>query len=142
VGHSTDLVQAFENLIQNGITIALGGRLTVHLWLADGRGQLRVEDRGIGIPPEFREQLFLEFLRAPNARHHAAEGTGLGLALVREVALAHGGRVWLEERPAPGTSFRMAFPLRRTPPEVVKSLPAGYGAGYGPDTDADADTGA
>ena len=135
-GIPPDLVHAFENLIQNGIKYSLtGGEVTVHLQLDGERGVLRVEDRGIGVPPEFREQLFLEFLRAPNARRHAAEGTGLGLALVREVAMAHGGRVSLEERDGPGAAFRVELPLRRVPPEVARSLQGGYATGYAADTE-------
>ena len=134
-GVPPDLVQAFENLIQNAVKYSLpGGRVSVRLWVSGGRGLLDVDDQGIGIPPEFREQLFLEFLRAPNARRHAAEGTGLGLALVREVALAHGGHVWLQERPGPGTCFRMELPLRRIPPEVTRSLLPGDEPGYDADT--------
>ncbi|HSK08496.1 MAG TPA: HAMP domain-containing sensor histidine kinase [Vicinamibacterales bacterium] len=135
-GIPPDLVHAFENLVQNAIKYSLPhGEVTVHLQLEGEWGVLRVEDRGIGVPSEFRDQLFLEFLRAPNAREHASEGTGLGLALVREVAVAHGGRVSQEERQEPGAVFRLELPIRHLPPAGVRSLHAGYAAGYGPDTE-------
>jgi signal transduction histidine kinase len=90
---------------------------------ADGElATLRVSDRGIGIPDEFLDQLFLEFVRAPNARAHAPEGTGLGLALVREVALAHGGQVRADRREGGGTVFTMQLPLHAAPPEHVPAV--------------------
>jgi signal transduction histidine kinase len=118
-GVPPDLVHAFENLIHNAIKYSLpDGVVSVRLRMLGDLVVVRVEDTGIGVPAEFREQLFLEFVRAPNARHHAPVGTGLGLALVREVASNHGGRATLEDRPGPGSCFRVELPMRRTPPEV------------------------
>ncbi len=109
-------MHALENLIHNAIKYSLpGGEVTVQLRIIAGLAILRVRDRGIGVPEEFREQLFLEFMRAPNARRHAPEGTGLGLALVREVAEGHGGRVTLEPPDGAGAVFRLELPLRIVP---------------------------
>jgi signal transduction histidine kinase len=122
-GVPPDLVHAVENLIHNAVKYSLpGGSVTVELG-ADGElATLRVSDRGIGIPDEFLDQLFLEFVRAPNARAHAPEGTGLGLALVREVALAHGGQVRADRREGGGTVFTMQLPLHAAPPEHVPAV--------------------
>lgn len=141
-GTPPDLVNAFENLIQNAIKYSLpGGEMIVSLSVVGPNAVVRVEDHGIGVPPEFRDHLFLEFVRAPNARQHAPEGTGLGLALVREVAIAHGGTVVLEERDGPGSTFRMELPLHVVPPDVPRLLQGGYRTGYASDTHAAATTG-
>ncbi len=116
-GVPPDLVHAIENLIHNAIKYSLpGGEVIVQLRVSEDVAILRVRDQGIGVPEEFREQLFLEFMRAPNARTHAPEGTGLGLALVREVAEGHGGRVILEPSDGTGAVFRLELPLRIVPP--------------------------
>ena len=134
-GTPPDLVNAFENLMQNAIKYSRpGGEVIVRLAVDGPNAVVRVEDRGIGVPPEFRDHLFLEFVRAPNARQHAPEGTGLGLALVREVAIAHGGTVVLEDRDGPGASFRMTLPLHLAPPDVPRLLQGGYRTGYAADT--------
>jgi signal transduction histidine kinase len=135
-GVPPDLVYAFENLMQNAIKYSLaGGEVTVRLSAMGDHAVLSVEDQGIGVPADFREQLFLEFVRAPNARQHAPEGTGLGLALVREVAVAHGGTVALDETDGPGTTFRLELPLHRVPPDWPGPLHGGYRAGYAGDTE-------
>jgi signal transduction histidine kinase len=115
-GISPELVHAFENLIYNGIKYNLAGRsLTVELRSYDDEAVIRFIDEGIGIPDEYRDRIFVEFVRAPNAKHHARVGTGLGLAIVREVIEAHGGTVALEDRLGPGSTFTVRLPLRYTP---------------------------
>jgi signal transduction histidine kinase len=134
-GVPPDLVHAFENLIHNAIKYSFrDGTVTVRLVIQGESVVVFVEDHGIGVPGEFRDQLFLEFVRAPNARHHAPVGTGLGLALVREVASNHGGRAVLDDTDGPGSIFRLELPLRRTPPEVTQTLQVGDAAGYKADT--------
>ena len=134
-GVPPDLVHAFENLIHNAIKYSFpDGTVTVRLAIQGESAIVHVEDRGIGVPDAFREQLFLEFVRAPNARSHAPVGTGLGLALVREVAANHGGKATFEGGRGPGATFRVELPLHRTPPEVIQTLQTGDGAGYKVDT--------
>ncbi|GAB4371191.1 MAG: hypothetical protein Kow0062_06510 [Acidobacteriota bacterium] len=115
-GVAPDLVFAFENLLANAIKYSPpGGEVVVRLAVVDGTVRVEVADRGIGVPGELREDIFLEFVRAPNARRHAPEGTGLGLAITREVVEAHGGRVWVEGRDdGPGSVFIVELPLRGT----------------------------
>jgi signal transduction histidine kinase len=124
-GVPPDLVHALENLIHNAIKYSRpGGEVVVRLATSGELAIVRVEDRGIGVPEGFREHLFLEFMRAPNARSHAVEGTGLGLAVVREVATGHGGHVCLE-RSGPGeTVFRLELPLHGSPPAGAAAIDA------------------
>ncbi len=124
-GVPPDLEYAIENLVHNALKYSRpGGAVHLHVRRSGEFGVLEVRDNGIGIPPEFLANLFVEFARAPNARRHTAEGTGLGLAIVREVAEAHGGRVEAESRLGEGSTFRLVLPLQggqTLDPRVTKS---------------------
>ncbi|MCL4810913.1 MAG: HAMP domain-containing histidine kinase [Vicinamibacteraceae bacterium] len=134
-GVPPDLVHAVENLLHNAIKYShAGGAVAIELAVEDDVALVSVTDKGIGVPEEFHDQLFLEFVRAPNARVHAPIGTGLGLALVREVAEEHGGVVEYFHPPDGGACFRLALPLHIRPREAVGPLPGRDAAGYRPDT--------
>ena len=140
-GVPPDLVYAFENLIHNAIKYSLeGGQVRVRLRVEDEVVTVSVEDSGIGIPERMHDQIFMEFVRAPNAKQHTAEGTGLGLAIVAEAVRMHGGDVSFTSREGEGSVFVARLPLRFTPPEVVEaqdqesgslSIPDGIGVDEG-----------
>jgi len=115
-----DLVYAFENVIHNAIKYSKpeGGIVTVALAIDDTSATVVVADQGIGIPNDLKDDVFLEFVRAPNAKHLAAEGTGLGLSIVREAVEMHGGEVILESSEGVGTTVTVVLPLHRVPPEL------------------------
>jgi two-component system, OmpR family, sensor histidine kinase VicK len=69
-----------------------------------------VTDSGPGIPASARAQVFERFYRADPARGRAGSGSGLGLSICREVADAHGGRVWVDSVEGEGSSFSLALP--------------------------------
>jgi len=134
-GIPPDLVHAFENLIYNGIKYNLPDRsLTVELRIADEFAVIRVIDQGIGIPEDYLDQVFMEFVRAPNAKHHESEGTGLGLAIVKEVVESHGGTVSVESRTGEGSTFTVRLTLNHIPSEAERLLQTGNGGGYGAET--------
>jgi signal transduction histidine kinase len=111
-GVREDLHHAFECLIQNAIKYSRpGGEVGVLLEVAGGVASLRVTDQGIGIPAEILPDIFLEFVRAPNAKHHAPEGTGIGLAIAREAIELHGGRITVASREGAGATFTVELPL-------------------------------
>jgi len=116
-----DLVYAFENLIHNAIKYSKpdGGTVTVALGLDRSHAMVVVADEGIGIPADLKDDVFLEFVRAPNAKHAEAEGTGLGLSIVREAAQMHGGKVSLESAEGVGTTVTVVLPLHHVPPEII-----------------------
>ena len=74
---------------------------------------IEVEDNGLGVPEEMREQLFTRFFRAHGETVTGVEGTGLGLSIVRETLEAQGGRAWAEFDCEHGSRFLMALPCRR-----------------------------
>jgi signal transduction histidine kinase len=94
-GDRIRLEQALGNLVDNALRYGDGD---VHLsaQLDDGAVELHVADRGGGFPPEFVERAFDRFTRADTARFGG--GAGLGLSIVRAIALAHGGEAHAANR--------------------------------------------
>lgn len=115
-----DLVYAFENLIHNAIKYSKpdGGTVTVALAVDATQATVVVADDGIGIPEALLDDVFLEFVRAPNAKHMVAEGTGLGLSIVREAVQMHGGQVAIDSTEGVGTTVTVVLPLHHVPPEI------------------------
>lgn len=74
---------------------------------------IRVSDNGIGVPADRREQLFQEFYRAHGDTVTSAEGSGLGLTIVRETVASVGGRAWAEFPEGVGSVFAFSLPSRR-----------------------------
>jgi signal transduction histidine kinase len=106
--------QALGNLIDNAIKYSEARKvLTVEARLEDGGLALTVGDEGIGIPREEHGKIFDKFYRVGRSETQSRRGSGVGLALVRHVALAHGGRVRVESRPGEGSRFTLWLPLTR-----------------------------
>lgn len=101
---------AIGNLLENALRhAAAGGEVTIAARAEDGgRASVRVLDRGPGLPAGLGERIFERFVQGPSPR---PSGVGLGLALVREVAEAHGGRAAAESRPGGGAIFSIVLPL-------------------------------
>ena len=107
------LGRALENLLTNAAKFArAGGWVGVRAAAGPGGGtvELRVEDRGPGIPKGERKHVFEPFYRGRDARQSQSPGSGLGLSLVRHVAEAHGGRVRVETGAEGGTAVVMELP--------------------------------
>jgi signal transduction histidine kinase len=69
-----------------------------------------VSDAGPGVDPALRERVFDRFFRADPSRARATGGGGLGLAIAREIAVAHGGRVWVDAADGGGSAFTLVAP--------------------------------
>jgi signal transduction histidine kinase len=106
--------QALANLVDNAIKYS-GERksLKVEATVEAGHLALTVADEGIGIPREEQGRIFEKFYRVGRSETQGRRGSGVGLALVRHIAEAHGGRVTVESRPGAGSRFTLRFPLRR-----------------------------
>lgn len=100
-----------QNLMENGIKYTLEGG-AVHIGVAEDETFLTVtvRDTGIGIPEEDQGKLFTKFFRAPNAVKVQTEGSGLGLFIVKEIVLQHGGKIWFESKAGKGTTFSFTIP--------------------------------
>jgi two-component system sensor histidine kinase KdpD len=83
-----------------------------------------VRDRGPGVPPSQRERIFEVFQRGDAAAPNARRGAGVGLALGRAVARAHGGRLVLRSRHHGGSAFECHVPLGGPPPAGPELEPA------------------
>ncbi|WP_338927503.1 HAMP domain-containing protein (plasmid) [Mycetohabitans endofungorum] len=104
------VARALLNLVRNGLRYA-GSNITLSATTdAHGALQLAVEDDGPGIPIEDRQRIFEPFYRPHSSRDRQTGGFGLGLAIVRRIALLHGGRVWLEQGALGGARFVMTLP--------------------------------
>jgi signal transduction histidine kinase len=110
-GDREALSSAVLNLLDNAIKYSPEGSAVV-LKAHEESGWLRieVEDRGCGIPPEEQRRIFDRFYRGASAGAGPAKGVGLGLALVRRIADAHGARLHVESEPGQGSTF--TFSLR------------------------------
>lgn len=113
-GDPDRLAQALRNLARNAIEHTEGGVGLVRLevtQLASGRIRFTVIDDGPGIPAEQRERIFERFHRIDSARSRKTGGAGLGLAIVRAVAEAHGGQVHAGSREdARGAKVELVLP--------------------------------
>jgi two-component system, OmpR family, sensor kinase len=102
------LRRAIRNLLENARRYGTGD-ITLTVRREGRRAVLRVNDRGPGVPPELRERIFEPFYRLPGASEREG-GVGLGLSLVRSIALRHGGSVRCEDNPGGGASFVIDLP--------------------------------
>lgn len=139
-GSPEDLQHAFENLLQNALKYTEPpGRVRLSLTADDQAATVEIADEGIGIPAAMIEDILLEFVRAPNAKHYTSEGTGLGLSIAREAVELHGGKLEIDSREGEGTTVTVRLPRVHEPPAGVQR---GEQSGAGKEADARADSGA
>ena len=113
LGDATLLTQAITNLLSNAVKYSPnGGVVTVKLRESDTSFLLSVADQGEGIEAEKLGFVFEKFYRADNSLTRSTGGTGLGLANVKHIALAHGGRVWVESELGEGSIFHLELPKK------------------------------
>jgi signal transduction histidine kinase len=103
------LKRVLENLVNNALKF--GGRARARALTRDGMAVIEVDDDGPGIPPEDMERAFEPFHRLEVSRSRDTGGLGLGLAVARAIARAHGGDVSLANRPEGGLRATLTLPL-------------------------------
>ncbi len=101
------------NLLSNAFKFTQQGEIQVSLKENNGRAELSVRDTGSGISAEDQPMVFDRFFRAKGAAVRGEEGTGIGLALVKELVRLHGGEVWVDSVYGKGSAFNVAIPLGR-----------------------------
>ncbi|MFC5286368.1 SpoIIE family protein phosphatase [Actinokineospora guangxiensis] len=113
------------NLLSNALKHTFEGTVSVRLRAEGGQAELLVGDTGIGIAAEEMPRLFERFHRIQAARARSNEGSGIGLALVRELIDLHGGTITARSAPGEGTEFavRVPFGVRHLDPERVSPHP-------------------
>jgi signal transduction histidine kinase len=100
------------NLLDNAVKFTdKGGRIKVSAKTEQGMAVIRVEDTGLGIPEEFHQKIFDRLYQIDATATRRFGGTGMGLALAKEVVEAHGGAIAVESRPGKGSTFIFTLPL-------------------------------
>jgi signal transduction histidine kinase len=114
------------NLLSNAFKFTFDGEIRVALSVVGQHAELTVSDTGIGMDADALAHLFDRFHRVAGARSRSHEGTGIGLALVKELVRLHGGSVIVHSQPGQGSRFVVTLPLgtAHLPPERVSIGPA------------------
>ena len=108
-GERIRLIQLVQNLIGNAIKYRNpeAPYIEVRAERRDKEWLFAVQDNGIGIAPEYKEQVFGVFKRLHGPAYH---GTGIGLAICQRIVETHGGRIWVESLPGKGSTFYFTMP--------------------------------
>lgn len=118
-GDENRLKEIFAHLLNNAVKFTEKGHITVSCRACTGenaearRGRLEctVSDTGIGIPPDQQQAIFDRFRQLDGAATRKFPGTGLGLALAKNLVEVMGGRIWLESAPGKGSTFTFTIPV-------------------------------
>jgi PAS domain S-box-containing protein len=117
------LQQVFANLVSNAVKFSPAGDVvTLGAHEQGSEAVVWVSDQGVGIPTEAIPRLFNKFFRVENQDTRRIGGTGLGLALVKKIIEAHGGRVWVESTEGCGSTFFFTLPLARAEYQDVVTI--------------------
>ncbi len=104
-----DLKRCLWNLVTNAGRY--GTAINVTMTVADKTLEIAVEDNGPGIPEEKREDVFKAFYRLDESRNIETGGVGLGLTITRDIVVAHGGKIYMENSALGGLKVVMLFPI-------------------------------
>ena len=103
----------FKRCLWNLVTNAgrYGTQINVSMAVSDKHLEIAVEDNGPGIPAEKREDVFKAFFRLDESRNPETGGVGLGLTITRDIVIAHGGNIYMEDSSLGGLKVVMIFPI-------------------------------
>ena len=105
--------QILQNLLSNAIKFTPeGGEVTLRLWRENQAAVFRIEDTGIGIPEAQQALLFEKFQQLETTRHRQYQGTGLGLALTKQLVELHSGSISVESKVNYGSAFTVRLPIQ------------------------------
>ncbi len=106
----SQIKRVFINLINNSIKYTPRGKISIRLNKLNNEIQIDVQDTGCGIPETAIDKLFTEFYRVDSVMNQEIKGTGLGLALVKNIVSAHKGKIWVKSKIGQGTTFSFTLP--------------------------------
>lgn len=113
--------QIAGNLLSNAIKFTpAGGNVVLRVWVEENAAVFQVEDTGIGIPETQLSRLFEKFHQLDTPYRRRYEGTGLGLALTKQLVDLHRGRIEVESTEDVGSIFTVWIPIQRTA-EVIRN---------------------
>jgi two-component system phosphate regulon sensor histidine kinase PhoR len=105
---------AVINLVDNALKYAADGKVVrVQVALQNGAVAIRVSDDGPGIADDEKRRIFERFVRGKGTQNKRVRGSGIGLALVKHIAEAHGGKAWVEDGPSVGSVFVVTLSVKR-----------------------------
>lgn len=106
------LLTAFQNIVDNAMKYTMpGGKVTISVDKKGDYLEVKVADTGVGIPKDEIPKLFSKFFRAANVVHLQTEGSGLGLFIVKNIIIRHGGQIWVESEEGRGTTITIKIPV-------------------------------
>lgn len=106
--------QVLRNLVQNAVKYSPeGSEIKISGVTGNGKVVIGVKDEGIGISPEYHDNIFERFYRVDEPSTRGIHGSGLGLSIVKGHVEAHGGQVWLKSTPGQGSTFYFSLPLEQ-----------------------------
>jgi len=111
IGDPAQLTRLLQNLVSNGIKFSQNGsppRIHVSAEEESDAWRFAVADNGIGIPPQESERIFRIFQRLHTRDEYP--GTGIGLAVCKQIVQRHGGRIWVDSSPGEGSTFYFTIP--------------------------------
>ncbi len=129
-GDAGRLAQVIETLLSNAFKYSPdGSEVTVSAHRLPGQVVVGVKDRGVGVPPDFDENLFARYQWSANNPTTKVIGTGFGLPMARQIVEMHGGRIWFESKAGVGSEFHFSVPGQSNgsadQDQQVKRVPVG-----------------
>jgi two-component system phosphate regulon sensor histidine kinase PhoR len=115
IGDGDRLAQVFTNLVDNALKFTPAGGQVILTASASANGiTVCVSDTGPGISPNHQARIFERFYQVDRSRRGGSgRGVGLGLAIARQIVVAHGGKIWVESAPGKGSQFFVKLPAHQ-----------------------------
>lgn len=112
------------NLVSNAFKYSKQGRIDIEVKKSEGQVHFSVSDTGVGIPEDQLDKIFDRFHRVENIQGRSQEGTGIGLAMVKELVRLHQGTIQVKSKPGKGSCFTVSIPLGKEhlPAEKISNI--------------------